>query len=153
VGIMGHTLRFLLVLCGVLLIAGCSGSMVALHEVNNNHIIDKSLTKDQVKESILEGAKNAGWVAEVQGSSSILATYQIKIHTVQVNIGYSEFYYAPYFKSSIAMKMKCASTDKRHIVSGYKSCPGNFPPYAINANYKNWIDQLNAAIQNSLASK
>jgi len=150
---MWVSIRLRLVFIGAVLITGCSGSMVPLHEVDNNNIIDKSLTKDQVKDSILEGAKNAGWVAEVQGSSSILATYQIRIHTVQVNIGYSEFYYAPYFKSSIAMKMKCASTDKGHIVSGYKSCPGNSPPYAINANYKIWIDQLNAAIQNSLASK
>jgi len=149
---MRYPCRLLIILFGVLLIAGCSGGMVALHDVNEYRQIDKPLSKDQVKDSIIEGATNAGWKVE-DLEFYIRATYQIRIHTVQVIIRYNDSYFRPEYESSIAMKMRCSKKDKSYIVSGNKDCPGSRLPYSINANYKIWIDSLIAAIESSLATK
>ena len=149
-------MRILLTLCGILIIAGCSGSMVSLWETELNHPVQDTNSREQVRESILEGAKNAGWETADLSDTTILATYQIKIHTVHVSIYYSEKYYRPKYKSSIAMKMYCTEWEKnkrKYLVSGIKNCPGDRPPYYINANYKIWIDSLVAAIENSLSTK
>ena len=150
---MGTSIRLLILILGVALTASCSGGLVALHDVNNVRQIDKPLSEDQVKESILEGAANAGWQVEDLGFHTIRATYQIRIHTVHVEIGYSDSFFRPYYKSSIAMKMRCSKRDKGYIVSGNKNCPGDQLPYSINANYKIWIDSLVASIESSLATK
>ena len=149
-------MRILSILCGVLFIAGCSGSMVGLYETNGPHFIGGTLNEEQVRESILEGAKNAGWKAEYHGNTTILATYQIRIHTVQVSIDYSDQVYIAQYKSSIAMKMYCTDWDRdnrKHIVSGIENCPNARRPVSINANYKIWIDALVAEIQKSLSTK
>ena len=153
--VMKYSSRFLILLCGVLLVAGCSGRMVSLWETEYPHPIQDTISKEQVRESIFEGASNAGWVAKDQGNSTILATYQIRIHTVHVNIYYSDeyYFYRIKYESSIAMKMRCSKKDKGYIVSGNKYCPGSRLPYSINANYKIWIDSLIAAIESSLATK
>ena len=147
-------MRIVLVICGVLIIAGCSGRMVELSETDYLHFIDGTINKEQVRDSILEGAKYAGWEAKDQGNSTILAIYQIRIHTVHVNIYYSDQLYRTSYKTSIAMKMNCSAGEKgkgKYIVSGIENCPGDRPPHYINANYKTWIDSLVAAIEISLA--
>ena len=139
-----------------LLLAGCSGQMVSLYETEYSHPVEYDLSKERIREAIFEGSKTAGWVAEDENSSRILATYQIRIHTVNVSIYYSETYYRTLFRSSIAMKMYCSEREKqnnRHIVSGIRYCPGDRPPTYINANYKLWIDELVAAIDAALATK
>jgi hypothetical protein len=50
--------RLLLVFVMALFVAGCSG-MVRLSEVDGQHFVDRPLTKDQVKEAIMEGAQAA----------------------------------------------------------------------------------------------
>jgi hypothetical protein len=141
----------------VLLIAGCARPMVALKDVNENRTINKPLTKEQIKESILEGAKYAGWKARDQDADTIQATYQIRSHTVRVQIEYTDSSYSLYYKSSNDMKMYCTKSalDKKEgiVVSGIRNCPGDMPPYAIHAAYKTWIDALNDDIQTSLAGK
>ena len=154
---MGISIRLLKVFFGVLLIAGCARPMVALNDVNENHTINKSLSKNQMKESILEGAKYAGWTVRDLDPDTIQATYQIRSHTVQVQIEYSDSSYSLFYKSSSDMKMYCtkSESDKKSglVVSGIHNCPGNIPPYSIHAAYKTWIDQLNEDIQISLSSK
>ena len=150
---MVTSFRLLILIFGVALTTGCSGGLIALHDVSEVYQIDKSLSEDQIKESILEGAANAGWKVEDLGFYTIRATYQIRIHTVHVNIAYSDSYFRPYYESSIAMKIRCSRKDKGYIVSGKKNCPGYRLPYSINANYKIWIDSLVAAIESSLATK
>ena len=154
---MKNTVRLLIVSFGVVLIAGCAKPMVELQAVNENHIIDKPLTKEQMKASILEGAKYAGWKVQDLGPDTIQATYQIRSHTVHVQIEYTDSNYSLYYKSSNDMKMHCTKSEsdkkQRVVVSGIESCPDDMPPYSIHAAYKTWIDDLNGDIQTSLASK
>lgn len=152
---MRYLSRKMLLLYAVLFVGGCSGSMISLYETEFTHLVDNQRTGEQVKEAIYEGAIKAGWVPEEQGLSRILATYHVKIHTVKVSIYYSGGIYRISYVSSIAMKMYCSQRDKdqhKYIVTGYESCPGDRPPHFINANYKTWIDNLTAAIDNSLAN-
>ena len=146
--------RLLLVFVMALFVAGCSG-MVRLSEVDGQHFVDRPLTKDQVKEAIMEGAQAAGWQAKDLGSDFILATYRIRVHTVHVNIDFTNSYYITHYKISNEMKMFCTERDRdkaRNIkVSGRQECPGGIPKY-IHGNYKKWVDSLNTAIQSSLAS-
>jgi hypothetical protein len=154
---MKNLIHLLKVFIGVLLIAGCAIPMVALDDVNQNHIINKPLTKEQVKESILEGAKYANWRVQDLNSSTMLATYKLRTHTVSVRIAYTESSYSLSYKSSYKMKMYCTKNDfdKKHVkvVSGIHDCPGGMPPYAIHGAYQTWVDDLNHDIQTSLASK
>ncbi len=137
-----------------LFVAGCSG-MVRLSEVDGQHFVERSLTKDQVKEAIIEGAESAGWIAKDLGSDYILATYRIRSHTIHVNIDFTNSYYITNYKTSNRMKMFCTERDRDNArnlkVSGRQECPGGIPLY-IHGNYKIWVDSLNAAIQSSLAS-
>jgi hypothetical protein len=154
---MKNTVRLLIVFFGVVFIAGCPRPMVELQAVNENHTIDKPLTKEQMKASIIEGAKYAGWRVQDLDSGTMLATYQIRSHTVNVQIKYTESSYSLYYKSSNEMKMHCtkSASDKRKdpFVSGIRNCPGDMPPYSIHEAYKTWIDALNDDIQTSLAGK
>jgi len=149
-------MRIVLAICGVLIIAGCSGRMVELSETENLHFIQGEISKEQVRESILEGAKFAGWETKVEVDSEILASYHIRIHSVYVRIYYTELAYRISYETSIAMKMNCSAREKdkgKYIVSGEKICPENLAPHRINANYKTWIDSLVATIEISLSTK
>ena len=154
---MGNSLRLLKVFLGVLLIAGCARPMIALDDVNQSYTINTSLTKDQIKESILEGAKYAGWKVRDLDPDTIQATYQRRSHTVRVQIEYTNSSYSLFYKSSDHMKMYCSKSEadkkKRPIVSGLQNCPDDMPPYSIHAAYKTWIDDLNDDIQISFANK
>jgi hypothetical protein len=131
--------------------------MVALQDVNKIHVIDKPITKEEVRLSILEGATFAGWSAQELDSDTILATYLLRTHTVNVRIAYTESSYGIRYKSSHDMKMYCTKkdSDKKQgkIVSGVQNCPGGMPPYAIHGAYQTWVDELNRAIQAFLVSK
>ena len=146
--------HLLFVFVMTLFVAGCSG-MVPLYDVDGSHFVDRSLTEDQVKEAIIEGAETAGWLAKNLSGDTILATYRIRTHTVHVEINYTDTFYATLYKSSNEMKMFCTQRDRdnaRNIkISGRQECPGGIPLY-IHGNYKKWVDSLNAAIQNSLAT-
>lgn len=148
---MTTSLRLLFILLMTSFIAGCAGSMVPLKEVDGQHFVERSLTKEQVKEAIMGGAAAAGWRAKDLGSDYILATYQIRTHTVHVKIDFTDVYYTAYYGSSNGMKMFCSEKDKKNhrlIVSNQQSCA----PAYIHGNYKKWMDSLNTAIQNSLAA-
>ena len=148
-------LRLLFVFAVILFATGCSG-MVPLHEVRNSYIVHGSLTKDQLKEAIIKGAQTDGWLAEDLVGDKILATYRIRVHTVHVEISYTDSFYVTRYKATSGMKMFCTVQDKfedRNIkVSGQQQCLGDRAPMYIDGNYKKWMDSLNAAIQNSLAS-
>jgi len=154
---MKNSIRLLKVFLGVVLIAGCAIPMVALKDVNETHNIDKPLTKEQVKESILEGARYAKWRVRDLDSGTMLATYKIRVHTVNIRIAYTESSYSLYYKSSNEMKVYCTKNDfdkkKGKVVSGIQACPGDMPPYAIHGEYQTWVDDLNIEIQSSLAGK
>lgn len=150
-------MRNSLKLSAVLLIAGCASvPMIDVWQTNYPHRIEGTMDKQQIGKSILEGAEYAGWVAHDQGNDSIAASYQVRIHTVNVDIRYTEEAYRINYKSSTAMKMACTHSDKsnrRYRVSGKSNCPENQPPVAIHAAYKTWVDSLAASINRSLASR
>ena len=153
---MKKSIRLLKIFFIASLVAGCA-TMVALKNVNETHNIDKPLTKEQVKESILEGAKYASWRVQDLGSGTMLATYKIRVHTVKVRIAYTESSYSLYYESSNEMKIYCTKKafdeKKGKVVSGIQDCPDGMPPYAIHEAYQTWVDGLNLDIQTSLASK
>ena len=59
---MWISIRLLILIIGVALTSGCSGGLIALHDINGYRQIDKPLSEDQIKESIIEGATNAGLI-------------------------------------------------------------------------------------------
>ncbi len=152
---MIRRLHLLFVFVMALFVAGCSG-VVPMYEVDKAHTFDPSLTVEQIKEGILEGAQAAGWNAKVLSSGRILTTYRIRVHTVHMEIFYTDAYYQFTYKSSTGMKMFCTEQDRlkaRNIkTSGRQNCPGNGAPMYIHANYKKWVDSLDSAIHTSLAS-
>ena len=148
-------LRLPVVLVVMVIIAGCTSSMVRVLGVDDLHIIHKSLTEEQVREAIIEGAETAGWLAKDLGNGNILATYHIRVHTVHVQIDYINSNYSIHYRSSNGMKMFCSERDKKKNVvkvSGRDSCIGTGVPSYIHGAYKEWVDALNTGIQNSLAS-
>jgi hypothetical protein len=149
-------MRSLLVLSWVLLIAGCSVPMIAVYQTNYPHRIQGPINEEVVNESILEGAKYAGWRAKNQGDSNILATYDIRVHTVVVNINYTIESYSVTYQSSTSMKMTCTqweNNNRKYRVSGENNCPNNQPPVSIHENYKVWVDSLVASINRSLETR
>ncbi len=159
---MIRSFRNLLVLAMTLIIAGCTSSMVQLSQTYGAHFLDASFTEDQVIEAIMEGARTAGWLAKDQGAGNVLATYQVRVHTVTVQIKYTDSTkytdssYVIHYKSSSGMKMFCTESDKNYRkdlrVTGQESCGGSRDPKYIHGNYKKWVDSLSMSIQNSLAS-
>ena len=130
--------------------------MVKIMNVDDAHRFDKSLTKSQVREAIIEGAELAGWRAKDLGNDEILTTYSIRVHTVHIAITYGDSFYVTRYSSSNGMKMFCSQRDMDKTrdlkVSGAEQCPGNRPPLYIHGNYKKWMDALNTSIQNRAAS-
>jgi hypothetical protein len=141
-----------------LFFTGCTGSMVELFSVNQSHTIDPSLTEEQITQALIKGAESAGWVAKDVGGHRILATYQVRVHSVKVQISHTPGYYTYTinYLSSYGTKMFCTERDRKKTrnlrVSGQESCPGDSAPAYIHGNYKKWVDALNTSIQNSLAA-
>ena len=130
--------------------------MVELHESEGTYTFSTELTKAQVREAILGGAEIAGWRAKDESSDKILLTYSARIHTVSEEIFYTETFYRFTYESSNNMKMFCTKQDKLDNnnlkISGQQGCPYDRDPRYIHPSYKKWVDSLNTAIQNSLAS-
>lgn len=152
---MTNSSRLLFYVALTVSVAGCSG-MVPMYEFDKSHAIDRSLTKLDISEGILQGAQAAGWKAEILPNGRILATYIIRTHTVHVEIFYTHDYYKLTYRSSNGMKVFCTEQDRleaRNIkISGRQYCPGNGAPMYIHGKYKQWVDSLNVGIQKSLAS-
>ena len=154
---MKISIRLLKISAVVLLVSGCVIPMVPLENVDNSYPIDKSLTKEQVKEAIQEGARYANWTIHDQGENTLLGVYRVRVHSVDVKITYWESSYSIEYMSSHEMKMYCtkqAADEKKGIVlSGKQACPGDVPPYAIHQEYQNWVNDLNSKIQIALESR
>jgi len=147
-------MRILIVLSGILLIASCvSVPMVTLHDVKDSHLYKKTLSNEQIKESIVEGAEYAGWVTQDLGNNNILATYRIRAHTVTVKIYYTQKAFTALYESSDLMKIACTRWEYKkgkYRVSGKDNCPGNQSPAYIHVNYKSWVESLVKSIERSL---
>jgi len=129
--------------------------MAPVDKLHSSHVIDGSLTDQQVKQAILVGAADAGWRAKDLGNDKILASFSFKTHGVNVEIDYTGSSYSTHYESSYGMKTFCTEHDKKTyktIVSGKADCPDYRPPAYIYMSYKNWVDSLDRSIQSSLAA-
>jgi hypothetical protein len=137
----------------VVWLTGCS-SMIPLNGIDGSGTIERSLTQEQIKQAIEEGAERVGWRTKDVGNDKILALYQIRVHTVSVEITYSDTSYDIRYKSSGQMKVFCSEADKqaaRNIkVTGEEACPGFADPLYIHGNYAKWVNTLKQSIENSL---
>lgn len=134
------------------LLWSCTGfvhGFAPLHGTDAAQPINRSLSEDDIKSAILEGARAAGWQAKALTDGQILATYQIRAHTVHVNIHYTDTYYTLNYRDSVGMKMFCTERDKKRAinqkVSGHENCPGR--PAYIHQNYLIWLVTLNESIK------
>jgi len=136
--------QLMALLIATLFVTGCSG-MIRLSETEQSHPIPEGISEEQLKSSIMEGAYIAGWTATDSNSISILATYQERIHTVNVGVYFSTTDYRVLYDSSKNMKVYCTEKDKsknKISLTGRDICPGNLAPLYIRSTYKSWIENL-----------
>ena len=158
-------INMFLMMLTLVVITGCasntsaqvSGLYVALDTVKDSQIFEETLSENQVKASILEGATNAGWNIEDSGDNPIVASIKIRTHMIEVYIFYSNFKYDIVYKSSIRMKMYCSKQDmdkrRNQKISGQENCPFNQPPQYIHRNYDTWINALVSEIEKSRTAR
>ena len=153
------TFHRMLIVAAAVSFAACAqrpAHWVRLYDVDKVHSIDKSLTKEQITRAVLEGAEDAGWRAKDLGDGRVLATYSVRVHTVNVEITIGDDTYDTRYRSSTGMKVYCSWEDKqkhRSIkVTGRDDCPNQADPAFIHYGYKRWVDSLNNSIRLSLAS-
>ncbi len=147
---MNTSLRVWVLAIVLLSLVGCQSGMTSIPIIHEQHI-NSELSQDQNRKAIKVGAITAGWRVDEVSDSQMLATYQIRRHTVVVSIDYSADDYSIQYKSSIHMKVRCGAvydaTEPAKVTTGQSPCPGGAPPTYIHSNYKVWIDGLNRAIQ------
>ncbi len=147
---MNTSLRVWVLAIVLLSLVGCQSGMIPIASIHGQNI-NSELSQDQNRKAIKIGAITAGWRVDEVSDTQMLATYQIRGHTVVVSIDYSADDYSIQYKSSIQMKVKCGAVyDARKptmVTNGASPCPGGAPPTYIHQAYKGWIDGLNSAIQ------
>lgn len=136
-----------------LFVLGCT-TFAPIHNVSNQPV-GRNLSEDQVKKGIALGAGIAGWRVQDVNPGHIMATYNIRVHTVIVDIRYDANSYSISYKDSREMKAYCSKEDKAKnqglIVTGRASCPGGDPAY-IHGNYNDWVRSLDNAIAAALST-
>jgi len=152
---MSTYLRKWLLATVVLVLAGCQARMIPMHNLYNQHV-NGELGQAAIGEAIKSGAVSAGWRIDAASESNMFATYNIRAHTVVVNIGYSADRYSILYRGSSHMKVKCGTRPdsgmKPKVTSSASACPGDTVPTQIHENYKDWIEQLNRSISAALQS-
>lgn len=148
-------LRICLLIIAPMLLVGCQATMVPIHNLYNQPI-PGNLDRQEIAEAITQGATSAGWTAEATIENSILAMYNIRAHTVVVNIGFSNTRYSILYKSSNHMKVRCGTrpdiSKKPEVTVGGEVCTGDTVPTHIHENYKAWIEKLDKSISAALQS-
>ncbi len=144
---------FAIALVALFLLA-CSPKYIQMYNIHNEPV-PAGLTQEQVGKGVRMGATVAGWKAHSRGPGRTQATYNIRAHTVTVDIRYSEYNYSIDYETSHQMKIYCTEEDKeagigRTLTTGGGACPGVDQPAYIHENYRVWIDQLNRSINAAL---
>lgn len=151
---MKARLRLAAVALSVLFITGCVASLPVLHNIDD-HTILQELSEQQVKNAILKGTEAAGWTVENAAPGKILVTYTRRIHTVAVNIRYTEKNYSINYAYSINMKIHCTDKDKAKTIILTKwpeeTC-GGARPAMIHKAYNKWVKRLHSKIKTELSS-
>lgn len=111
----------------VLLLIGCSTQPIL--NVDNTPVA-YDLQKKQVKKAIISSAIKRGWVVKKQTDSEIILGLNVRSHSAEVKIPYTEKNYSIIYTSSINLKEKNGS---------------------IHRNYNRWVNNLNVDIQRQLS--
>ena len=151
-------LRLAAISVSAFIITGCV-SISPLHNIND-HAIVLELSEQQVKEAVHKGIEAAGWTVEKEGPGKILATYIRRIHTVAVNIRYTEKNYSINYAYSINMKVNCTDQNKEKganvigatITKWPEETCGGARPALIHEAYNEWVERLNSEISAALTS-
>ena len=69
-------------------LVGCQSGMISMPSIYGQNI-NSELSQDQNRKAIKIGAITAGWRVDEVSDTQMLATYQIRGHTVVVSIDYS----------------------------------------------------------------
>ena len=152
---MTGILRVALISLVIPLAVACS-TMIPMYNLDDQPV-GRELKVEEVQKAIKLGAGSAGWRTQDVSPGVMLATYNIRAHTVVAEIRYDKDSYSINYNHSDKMKMQCSEQDpdNKNIVvsaSGREDCPGGTPPVRIHKNYREWIDRLNLAIAASLSS-
>jgi hypothetical protein len=149
---MKTILRLVAISVSILFIAGCV-SIIPLKNIDDQ-VIGNELSEQQVKEAINRGVESAGWSIESEAPGNILATYTIRIHTIAVNIRYTEKEYNINYAYSKNMKINCTDDRAKGIILSKwpeESC-GGAHPQLIHAAYEKWVKELKSEIDAALSS-
>jgi hypothetical protein len=97
----------------------------------------RSATADDVKKAIVAAASATGrkWVIAEQAPGHLVATYQVRTHTVSTDIRYSASQFSVAYKDSINMKYG----------------PGSSGAGVIHPFYNQWVNEFIQAIRTELA--
>ena len=151
---MKTILQFAAISVSILFITGCvSHKIIPLHNIDD-HTIILELSEQQVKEAIHEGIEMAEWTIENEAPGKILATYNRRVHTITVNIRYTEKNYSIKYAYSKNMKVHC--TDNHQGVQSLTNWPGETcggtRPTHIHRAYNKWVENLDSEISAALSS-
>jgi len=150
---MKSILQLIAISVSILFISGCV-SIIPVHNIDNQTILQEH-SEQQVNEAINQGIESAGWVIENEAPGKILATYTHRIHTIAVNIRYTEENYSINYAYSINMKVHCTDKDKAKGVILTKwpeeTC-GGARPALIHSKYNEWVENLDSEINAALSS-
>ncbi len=135
-------------------LAACEPLLIPMYELSNQPV-GSAATQDEVRDAIESGAAAAGWETQEAGPGNILATYNIRVHTVVADIQYSASGYSINYDTSNQMKVHCTEDEKKNSrikITSSDICPGGAKPLYIHKAYKQWVDQLDASIAQALAA-
>jgi len=150
--LMNTILRLAAISVSILFITGCV-SIIPLKNIDDQ-VIRSELSEQQVKEAINRGIESAGWSIESEAPGKILASYTRRIHTIAVNIRYTEKEYSINYAYSKNMKINCTDDRSKGIIVTKwpeESC-GGARPELIHAAYEKWVENLRSAINAALSS-
>jgi len=146
--------RLAAIAVSILFITGCVSTLAPLHNINDYTILHE-LSEQQVKEAVYKGIGAASWTIENAAPGKILATYTRRIHTIAVNIKYTEKNYSINYAYRKNMKIHCTDKDKGKTIILTKwpeeTCSGARPAMIHKAYYK-WVKRLNSKIKTALSS-
>ena len=149
---MKTILRLVAISVSILFITGCV-SIIPLDNIDD-HTIVQELSEQQVKEAVHTGIETAGWTVENEAAGKILATYTVRVHTIAVNIRYTEKNYSINYAYSINMKVHCTDKHQGEIfLTNWPevTCDGARPA-RIHKAYNEWVENLNSEINMALSS-
>ena len=123
-----------IMIMSLFLVTGCM-RQASLQNPTNLPVVGaagKSLSEAQVKQAILAGAKEKGWVARELTPGVISASLAVRNHLAEVEIPYSGTSYSILYKSSSNLDYK--ANDQ-----------------TIHNQYNNWVNYLRQAIDGQMA--